>query len=682
MSDQIIAIDVGGTFTDLIGYDVQAGTVTSAKTPSTPPDFIDGMINGMIALGHLPDRIRLIKIGTTIATNTIIMRTGSKTALLTTNGFKDVLHAARASRPTLYDSDWDPAPALVSRQDTLDVKERTTYDGNVLEAIDVHDLQTSVRIMKHRGVESVAVSFLHSYINGSNELSAKAFLQRELPECYVCVSSEILPEVREFERTSTTVVNAYLGPVLERYLSQLSGRLEKFGYSGPILITHSGGGLMSLDAARQMPARICQSGPAAGVIAGANIGRMAGRPNVISLDIGGTSADVSLSHDGRALIRSEWNMDFNITINFPSVDVNTVGAGGGSIARVDAGGSLRVGPDSAGASPGPACYGKGGIEPTVTDANLVLGRLDPNTRLAGEVRLHRELAEKAIDRIAKPLGYTSTEAATGLLRIMRSNMANGIRLLSIKRGHDPRDFSLLAFGGAGPLHAVELAREIGVPEVIIPYYPGCGSALGNLFVEVRHDFVRSIFETSARYNLDRINTIFTTLETEARERLAAEGVETDRMVLRRSIDIRNYGQISGGVLLTVPSGPIDAAVVEGLFEGFHNYQTKEFGYTFPKGIADLEMVNARVSGEGDRAVNIDPVYVNAPDGTPAPAENREVFYEDHGWLDTPIFSRTSLPVGFTIQGPAIVEQSDTTTLLVPGSHATVDERLNLICKVD
>ena len=681
MSEFIVAIDVGGTFTDLISYNVSTGAVTSTKTPSTPPDFIDGMINGLSALGYGPDKISLIKIGTTIATNSIIMRTGAKTALVTTNGFKDVLHAARASRPTLYDSDWDPAPALVERKDTLTVAERTAYDGELLEKLSVADLEPVVRTIKDREIESIAVSFLHSYINGENEVTAKEFLKREFPGRYVCISSEVLPEVREFERTSTTVANAYLGPVLDRYLSQLSKRLEQFGYRGAVLITHSGGGLMSSDAARELPARVCQSGPAAGVIAGANIGRAAGRLNVINLDIGGTSADVSLSHEGRALVRSEWNMDFNITINFPAVDVNTVGAGGGSIARVDAGGALRVGPDSAGAKPGPACYGRGGTEPTVTDANLLLGRLDSSTRLAGKVALDRDLAMKAMAKIGKPLGMSETEAAIGLLRIMRSNMANGTRLLSIKRGYDPRNFSLVAFGGAGPLHAIELAREIGIPEVIIPYYPGCGSALGNLYVEVRHDFVRSLFETSANYNLDKINQTFEALDADARARLRDEGVAEDRMILRRSIDIRNYGQISGGVVLPVGSGKLDDTAVEALFAGFSEHQQKEFGYSFPRSMTNLEMVNARVSAEADRAMTIDPVYPAPPKATPTPTGRRQVYFEEGGWQDTAIYDRTSLPVDFSVQGPAVIEQTDTTTLVLPRSTATVDERLNLICKV-
>ncbi len=342
---------------------------------------------------------------------------------------------------------------------------------------------------------------------------------------------------------------------------------------------------------------------------------------------------------------------------------------------------MRVGPDSAGAKPGPACYGRGGTEPTVTDANLLLGRLGPNTLLAGTVALDRDLAAKAMARIAKPLGMSETDAAVGFLRIMRSNMSNGTRLLSIKRGHDPRHFSLVAFGGAGPLHAVELARDLGIPEVIVPYYPGCGSALGNLYVEVRHDFVRSLFETSAQYNLDKINQTFEALDADARARLRAEGVPDDRMILRRSIDIRNYGQISGGVVLPVPPGKLDNAIVETLFAGFINHQQKEFGYSFPRSMTNLEMVNARVSAEADRAITIDPIYPAPPKAAPKPTGYREVYFEEGGWQNTVIYDRTSLPIGFSVHGPAVIEQNDATTLVLPRSTATVDERLNLICKV-
>ena len=675
----VLAVDVGGTFTDVIRHDTKSGAVEVAKTASTPPDFIDGMLAGIDAVGAEPADIKLIKIGTTIATNTVIMRTGARTALVTTAGFTDVLHAARAARPTLYDSDWDPAPALVDRRDTMTVAQRTTYEGEVLEPLDEAGLRQTAAGLNARGIEAVAVSFLHSYINDAHERRAQEILSDEMPGTYVCRSSDILPEIREFERTSTAVANAYLGPVLERYLAALLARLEGIGYDGPVLITHSGGGVMSIEAARRIPARICQSGPAAGVMAGAAIGRLAERPDVIVLDVGGTSADVSLSRRGRPLIRPEWNIEFNIVISFPSVDVTAIGAGGGSIARIDEGGVLKVGPDSAGARPGPACYGQGGTQPTATDANLVLGRLGAETRLAGRVALHPALAEQAIDRIAEPLGYSRAEAATGILRVMRANMAGAIRLISVKRGHDPRDFALVAFGGAGPLYGVELARELGIPEVIVPFRPGLGSATGVLHVEVRHDFVQSIFATNERFDTAKINEAFATLEARARARLGRDGVAAEDVVLRREIDVRYYGQVSGGLTLAVKGGALDDDDIRSLFRAFHERHTEDYGYTLPEDLAELEIVNARVAAEARATTGAEPRFGANGTGNPAPSGRRKMFDEAEGWVEAPVYQRTALPDGFEIPGPAIIEQLDSTTLLVPGSQARVDERFNLIC---
>ena len=681
MSRYLLAIDVGGTFTDIICYDTTDGTVTTVKTPSTPPDFIEGMIDGIGELCVDASDIRLVKIGTTIATNTIIMRAGAKTALVTTAGFEDVLHAARAARPTLYDSDWDPAPALVSRKDTQTVAERIDYEGEVIAALDEDALREIADTLREGGIESVAVAFLHSYINGEHERRARDIIAEALPGGFVCVSSDILPEIREFERTSTTVANAYLGPVLERYLAALLERLVSLGYAGDVLITHSGGGLMSVDEARRIPARMCQSGPAAGVVSGASIGTATERPDIISLDIGGTSADVSLARGGKPIVRSEWNIEINIVINFPSIDVVAIGAGGGSIARVDQGGVLKVGPDSAGAIPGPACYGRGGKAATVTDANLLLGRLGTASKLAGRVGLSQELCAQAIDTVAEPLGYEREEAAAGILRIMRSNMAGAIRLVSVKRGHDPRQFALAAFGGAGPLHAVELARELEIPEVIVPYYPGLASAMGVLFVEVRHDFVQSIFATNQHFNADQIKRAFAKLESQGRERLKREGVADNSIKLTRHLDIRFYGQVSGGLMLPIKSGDLNDEDIHDVFKRFHERHDAEFGYTLPEDMAELEIVNARVSAEGEREEVPQPVFPVPAVSDPRSTAQRPVFFDDIGWTDTMIWQRVELPVSHVVEGPAIIEQNDTTTLLPPGAHATVDDSLNLICTI-
>lgn len=681
MSEYILAIDVGGTFTDVICYENLSGEVSIVKTPSTPPDFIQGMLNGISALKIPMDKIRLIKVGTTIATNTIIMRTGAKTALLTTAGFTDILHAARAARPTLYDSDWDPAPSLVDRENTMTVSERITYDGEIVTSLDEQELRNVAKILEKRGIEAIAISFLHSYVNGQHERQARDILEPLLPDCYVCISSETLPEIREFERTSTTTANAYLGPVLNRYLSALVAKLENTGYSGPVLITHSGGGVMSIDAARKIPSRICQSGPAAGVVAGAQIGQSIGRPNVIGLDVGGTSADVSLSRNGSPLIRSEWNIEFNIVINFPSVEVVAIGAGGGSIARIDDGNVLKVGPDSAGAQPGPACYGRGGIEPTVTDANLILGRLSPEIKLGGRVTMDIDLALDAINKVAEPIGLSPDETASGILRIMRTNMAGAIRMVSVKRGHDPRDFSLIAFGGAGPLHAVELARELGIPEVIIPFYPGLGSALGVLYVEVRHDFVQSIFATNVQYDVQEINQAFKRLEMEGRDRLTKEGIAAENIQLQWQMDIRFYGQVSGGLTLPVKPKSLSQSDIKNIFKLFHEQHTHEYGYTLPEDMTELEIVNVRVIAEGLNKATPEPLFSVNNSTTPQPFSTRSVYFDDGGRIPTPIWKRDQLPPGHVINGPGIVEQVDTTILLPPNTKTTIDEKLNLICSI-
>ncbi len=681
MSEYILAIDVGGTFTDVICYDKSSGEISIIKTPSTPPDFIQGMLNGISALKISIENIRLIKVGTTIATNTIIMRTGAKTALLTTSGFTDILHAARAARPTLYDSDWDPAPSLVDRQNTMTIAERITYEGEIVKALDEQDLRNVAKILEERGIEAIAISFLHSYVNGQHERQARDLLEPLLPNCYVCISSETLPEIREFERTSTTTANAYLGPVLNRYLSALITQLESNGYSGPVLITHSGGGVMSIDAARKIPSRICQSGPAAAVVAGAQIGQSIGRPNVIGLDVGGTSADVSLSRNGSPLIRSEWNIEFNIVINFPSVEVVAIGAGGGSIARIDDGNVLKVGPDSAGAKPGPACYGRGGVEPTVTDANLILGRLSPEIKLGGRVEMNNDLALEAINRVAEPINLSADEAASGILRIMRTNMAGAIRMVSVKRGHDPRDFSLVAFGGAGPLHAVELAQELGIPEVIIPYYPGLGSALGVLYVEVRHDFVQSIFATNTQFDVREINGAFENLETEGRDRLKKEGIAAENIQLQWQIDIRFYGQVSGGLTLAVKPKKLSQSDVKNIFKLFHKQHTDEYGYTLPEDMAELEIVNVRVIAEGLNEAKPEPLFSTNNIEAPKPFSTRSVYFDEFGRTPTPIWKRNTLPPDYEIEGPGIVEQVDTTILLPPNTKTIIDDKLNLICSI-
>jgi len=679
MSRFVVGVDIGGTFTDLVALDATTGDILSCKVPSTPPGYIDGVARALARVGIRPEDLALFKHGCTLATNAIIQRTGARTGLITTEGFRDILPAARAARIDLYDSDWDPSPPLVPRRHILTVPERVTYEGGVLVPLDEAAVARAGRTLARRGMQSIAVSFLHSYINPAHERRAREILETACPGLFIYISSETIPEVREFERTSTTVVNAYLGPILERYLADLGDRLRAWGYAGQLLITHSGGGLMTCAAARRLPARICQSGPAGGVMGAAGLGRLAGFENLITLDMGGTSADLSLIHHGEPRVANEWKVEFNIPITFPALDLVAIGAGGGSVAWVEAGGLLRVGPRSAGADPGPACYGAGGTEPTITDANLVLGRLSPEMFLGGEMAVKPDLARAAIaERVAVHFGFTVEEAAWNILRVANANMVNAIRLISVQRGYDPRDFALLAFGGAGPLHAVELAREMEIPTVLVPRLPGLTSALGVLAVDVRHDYVRPLFERERSADVGRIQAAFDAMQAEARADLAQEGVAPEAVQLRRTADLRYYGQISASLTAPVPAERLDAAAVRTLIDDFVTQYRREFGYSMPADLAEVEIVNARVTGHGSIRRHEIKRFPRRGEAEEARKGHRPIYFQGAGFVPSAVHDRAKLRHGAAFEGPAVVEQWDSTTLVPPGARATVDEYLNLV----
>ena len=536
-----VAVDIGGTFTDLVAYDEETRELSSFKTPSTPPTFIEGVLDALKKAEIEPGEIVAFKHGSTIATNAIIERRGAKTGLVTTKGFRDVLGAGRANRPDLFNSNWDPSPALVPRRHILEVDERIDYEGTILTELNEDDVRTAARKFKAREIESIAVAFLNSFMRDDHERRTKEILQAELgDEVAICTSSEILPEIREFERTSTVAANAYLMPVIDRYIDGLMARLAEWGYDGEVYVTHSGGGVATSSAARAVPARICHSGPAGGVIGGLLVGRSAGFESVITFDMGGTSADLSLVPQGTPTLAPEWRVDWNIPILFPAIDLVAIGAGGGTIAWVDTGGSLRAGPQSAGADPGPACFGKGNEEPTITDAHLYLGRLNPETYLGGDLEIDRDLAEKA-DRRASPRssGLSPPEAASGILRIANANMTSATHLISVERGHDPRDFALVAGGGAGPLHAVEIARELGLPHVVVPPTPGVTSALGILQVDLRHDILKPVLQQAGQIDPMELAKTYVELGAQALEILEnggdPRGSPHDRALDRRPL---------------------------------------------------------------------------------------------------------------------------------------------------
>jgi N-methylhydantoinase A len=678
-----VAVDIGGTFTDLVAYDEESHDLITVKTPSTPPGFIGGVLDAFTRAGIGPDDVTLFKHGSTIATNAIIQRTGAKTGLITTAGMRDVLGAGRANRPDLFNSNWNPSPPLVPRRNVLTVRERVDYQGAVLTDLVEDDVREAARKFNKRGIEAVAVAFLNSFMNGAHEARAKEIILEEMGDAVrVCTSAETLPEVREFERTSTTAANAYLMPVIETYLEQLESALRAWGYAGQILVTHSGGGVITARSAQRVPARICHSGPAGGVVGGLIVGQSAGFENVITFDMGGTSADLSLVEGAKPSLSSEWRVDWNIPILFPAIDLVAIGAGGGTIAWVDAGGSLRVGPDSAGADPGPACLGRGNDQPTITDAHLFLGRLQADRYLGGDVTIYPELAERAIATLADKLEMSTAEAASGMLRIGNANMTSATHLISVERGYDPREFALVAGGGAGPLHAVEIARELGIPNVIVPPTPGVTSALGILQVDLRHDILRSVLTQTAHLEPGALEQVFGELAAEAVEILEREEIPPERRQLELSVDVRYYGQ-TPYLNLMLDEAPSTADAVAKLGERYADQYEREFGYRLAEEIASVEIVNARAAAIGVAIpAQLEP-STSAATGEATSDESRPVYFDEVGdFTDTPVYRRDRLGLGATIDGPAIVEQADTTILIPPGARARTDAAMNLVIAVN
>jgi len=678
-----VAIDIGGTFTDLVAYDEQTEQTLVAKTPSTPPVFIDGVLNVLEKATIRPEEIVYLKHGSTIATNAVIERRGAKVGLVATRGMRDVLAAGRANRPDLFNSNWDPSPPLIQRRNVLEATERVDYEGTVLTALAEEDVREAARKFRARRIESVAVSYLNSFMNPQHEIRTREILQKELgDDVFLCTSVETLPEIREFERTSTVAANAYLAPVVDRYLDALLTRLRTWGYEGEIGVTHSGGGMMSVQLARGVPARILQSGPAGGVIGGLVVGKAAGFENVITLDMGGTSTDLSLVADGKPSIASEWRVDWNIPILFPAVDLVAIGAGGGTIAWVDAGGSLRSGPQSAGADPGPACAGKGNSQATTTDAHLFLGRLDPDRYLGGDVTIYPELAEQAIESLAEQLEMTTAEAAGGILRIANTNMTSATHLISVQRGHDPRDFTLVAGGGAGPLHAVDVARELGIPRVVVPLSPGLTSALGILHVDLRYDLQRSVLKQAKDITDGDLILIYDELVAAAKQVFDVEGIPEGKRVIELSIDARYYGQ-TPYMNLALDSPPASSEDVEHILARYEETYLREFGYVLPRDFASIEFVNARVAAIGLREEAKLPRDSTPRELQAARIGTRRVYFEDAGdFVEATIYDRHLLGTGVEIEGPAIIEQTDSTVVLPPGVPARLDEYLNIIISLN
>jgi N-methylhydantoinase A len=667
-----VGIDTGGTFTDFVLLDEETGRVLAAKCPSTPKDPAHAFVTGLVdALGRArirPAAVGGIFHGTTVATNAILEGKTGRTGLITTAGFRDVIEIRRHVRGQgqIYNLAFRPPEPLVPRHLRLEVRERLDARGEVLIPLDPDEARARARELMDRGVQAIAVVFLHAYANGSHEAEARTLIERESPDCFVSISSEVSPELREYERASTTVINASLQPVVAGYIAALEDRLSHEGIRAPLHLMQSNGGVMPARRSAERPVHLVVSGPVGGVIGGAAVARTAGFASAITLDVGGTSCDICLVEDAPRLV-SQKEVAGN-PIRVPMFDVHVIGAGGGSLAWMDDGGALRVGPKSAGAEPGPACYLRGGAEPTVTDADLALGRINPAYFLGGAMPLDVAAARRAIaERVARPLRLSVEAAAAGVLRVINATMAENITVVSVKQGFDPRDFALVAFGGAGPTHAGALLDDLQLSAVLIPPEPGTLSALGLLSTDMRCDQVRTFLRRADLVTDAEFAGLMGRLEDTGQAELARDGIRASAMAFERAVDMRYVGQ---AYEITVPvDGARDVAEI---VERFHALHERLYAHRLDG--AAVELVALRAAAVG-RLPGAAPRHVEPGDLTPpgdALKARRPVFFDEApGWVECAIYERGRLLGGNRIAGPAIIEQMDTTTVVFPGQQATV-----------
>lgn len=671
MSSVRVAVDVGGTFTDVCIFDDETQQMRVTKVPSTPDDPMIAVMNG-VERGEIDlNEVKLFSHGTTVATNALITRNFPVAALVTTEGFRDILEIRDGTKDDLWDAYNDVSQPYIRRRDRFEVSERIDFMGRTIVPLDEAKARELAELLKRRGVKTIAVCFMNSYANPAHETRMREILEEVIPDANVSTSAEILPEIFEYPRFNTAVANAVLAPLVSGYVNRLDSELKDGGYRGDLLLLHSGGGSMTPRMVEKFPVRLAASGIAAGAISAKHIAQQCGYENAVSLDMGGTSTDIALVAGGELRVSQEWQVEYGHPIIFPSIEVLTIGAGGGSLAHIDIAGSLRNGPQSAGADPGPACYNTGGDQPTNTDANVVLGRL--GTSLAGGVKqLDKSLAEEAIRRvIAEPLEMTLEEAAQAIVSVANANMADAVRLVSIRRGYDPRDFALLAFGGAGALHGADVARELGIPTVIVPPNPGVTSAMGCLLVDIQHDLAQMYTGLASAADEDGIEEAFVGLETEASARLRHEGVSAENALLQRKISMRYSGQWRS---LQVPMGAGPGALKRAV-QTFHEEYEREFSFRQDDAPVEVYQLHLTAVGKTPKpAFRPAEVVEQAP---PATSDRRSVYFGGAGWVDTPVYERDDLAAGTTFVGPAIINQLDSTTLVPPATRAEIDEWLNI-----
>jgi N-methylhydantoinase A len=682
-----ITVDTGGTFSDFVCFNEETKEMNIIKVPSTPHDPSEAILNGIEVLSEQldlkPEEISFFSHGTTVGTNALLEKKGVKTGLLVTKGFRGIYEVGNQAREygaETFNLMYEKPGLLALQRDTFEVPERLNFLGEVLEKPEEERIREIARSLRSQGILSIAVNLLFSFVNPVHEQMVKQIFNEEYPECNVSLSSEVIPQIREYPRLSTTVINAYLNPILEKYIQRLTHRMEEMNIQTPQrYIMQSNGGVTTFDGAAKKSVTTVLSGPAGGIVAGLLVGTLTEEKNIITFDMGGTSCDVALLKDGESTISTKGNIEGR-EIGVPMLDIHTVSAGGGTISRVDEFGALIVGPESAGAFPGPASYGRGGNQPTITDANVVLGYLHPNNLLGGMVKIDREKAMQVIEEhIASPLGINVYEAAEGILRIVNVKMEAGIKAISSKKGYDLRDFSLVSFGGAGPLHAGKVAMNLNIPRVIVPTTPGVNSALGLLMADVKHDYVRSRLTPLKNLTGEWVSSMFEELAEQAKLDLLNEGFSENDINLSFQIDMRYAGQ---GYELSVPA-PSQAMSTEGLKQLrslFDDIHEKMHGHRAEN--EEVEVVNYRVTGFG----KVPDVHFPKHPPCKEPIETalkemRELYFGDAGGFVTcPIYDRNKLGYGHVVTGPAVVEQVDSTVVIFPNQIAVVDPYHHLILK--
>jgi len=692
-----VGVDVGGTFTDVVLVEEETGEIFVAKVATVPADPSQGCINGiekaLAAFTINPAEIAFTVHGTTIATNTIIEGKGAKAGLVTCEGFRDVLEIAYQTRPNLYDVFYDRPTPLIPRYLCLGVPARIGPDGEEIEALDEDVLRQRAHFFREQEVEAIAVAFLHSYLDPSHERRAAQILTEECPDIPIVISSDVCPEYREYPRTSTTVVNTVLVPLVAPYVERLENRLTDRGIQSGLHLMTSAGGIMAAATTKHQPVHLIESGPAGGVIGAAFVAHLSGYDNLLALDIGGTTAKAAVVNDGEPQIADEFEVGSSAVatvtgargkgypVRTPVISLMEIGAGGGSIANVDPGGALTIGPQSAGADPGPACYDRGGNEPTLTDANLILGRINPDFFLGGEEKLNVKLAEEAMRiRVAEPLGLDVIEAARSVIEIANAKMTSALYFVTVQQGIDPRDYVLVPSGGAGPMQAVAIAQALGVRKVLVPPTPGVNSAVGLLATDLKHEVVHTFMTRADKADPLALESVFGEMETPARALLGQEGVSEDRIEIRREVDMCYYGQ---SFQLRVPmTGGIDAGTAETMSLAFHDRHEKVYGYCDRDGATLFVNLRLTAIGKVDRP-KLRQIEKGTADAGAARKRRRKVYFASAGGLiDCDLYDRDKLLFGNRIQGPAIIEQMDTTTVVPPYASVVVESHGSLEITVE